>query len=241
MSMFRERVLGRLGARRTLVSLIVVAILVISSAVAAVAMSGKPAAATLAITSMSHDSEEGYVGQPVEWEVVVEVQDQGQQGKGLLFTWDWDDGNYTVHHLKPIGPNSTVVNAQTHAWSEPGHYKVIVSVWDGFEPEQNPLRNVSARTWFVVGPASINTPPEAAFDVEPEEGTVTTIFHFDASSSSDLEDPTESLQVRWDWEFDENWDTNYSTQKTIEHVFCNPGVYTVAMEVRDTGGLTNLS
>lgn len=83
------------------------------------------------------------------------------------------------------------------------------------------------------------TPPWAAFTVEPPEGAVTTAFLFDASSSADSEDPADSLEVRWDWEDDGVWDTNWSSEKTAQHRFAEPGTYTVRVEVRDSIGLTN--
>ena len=47
-----------------------------------------------------------------------------------------------------------------------------------------------------------NTAPVADFTITPSYGTTDTNFTFDASTSTDLEDPVELLQVRWDWESD---------------------------------------
>ena len=69
--------------------------------------------------------------------------------------------------------------------------------------------------------------PDAYFTVTPESGTTETEFSFDASNSSDFEDPVSSLQVRWDWENDGNWETNYSTTKTATHQYGAAGTYTV--------------
>ncbi|MCD4736831.1 MAG: PKD domain-containing protein, partial [Bacteroidales bacterium] len=83
-----------------------------------------------------------------------------------------------------------------------------------------------------------NTAPTAVFNVSPVSGTTATTFNFDASGSYDPEDPPSVLQVRWDWENDENWDTPYSTTKTATHQYSQPGTYTVKLEVKDSGGLT---
>jgi len=82
-----------------------------------------------------------------------------------------------------------------------------------------------------------NTPPEASFTVTPSSGDTSTMFTVDASSSFDVEDPTVALQVRWDWESDENPDTSWSNVKTAEHRYTTPGTYAIDLFVKDTGGL----
>ena len=87
--------------------------------------------------------------------------------------------------------------------------------------------------------SSENTAPIASFTVNPTLGTTTTTFAFDASGSSDNEDAATVLQVRWDWENDGTYNTNYSTTQTATHQYTTPGTYTVMLEIKDTGGLTN--
>ena len=82
-----------------------------------------------------------------------------------------------------------------------------------------------------------NTAPTASFTVDPTSGTIDTIFTFDASGSRDNEDATSVLQVRWDWENDGVWDTNYSTTKTATHQYNAPSTKTVTLEVKDTNEL----
>lgn len=85
-----------------------------------------------------------------------------------------------------------------------------------------------------------NTPPTADFTFSPESGgNTSTTFSFNGSSSSDNEDATPLLQVRWDWTNDGNYDTGFSTIQIADHLFNLSGTYTVKMEVKDTGGLTN--
>jgi len=79
----------------------------------------------------------------------------------------------------------------------------------------------------------------AVFTISPSYGTVDTVFAFDASGVSDLEDVEEDLQVRWDWESDSIFDTEFTTNKTAQHKFDIGGTYYVTMEVKDTRGLTN--
>jgi len=86
-----------------------------------------------------------------------------------------------------------------------------------------------------------NTPPYAAFTVTPNSGEVGTTFSFDASLCSDAEEPVSELEVRWDWENDGVYDTDYSTTKTTIHQYNTGGLFTIKLEVRDNGGLTATS
>ena len=108
---------------------------------------------------------------------------------------------------------------------------------------------IEARAWDDAGNSSPlasanvtyspNTPPIADFTVTPPSGEVSTLFEVDASSSSDAQDNASVLEVRWDWEGDGVWDTGWSPDRTAEHQYSLPGVYTVRVEVRDSGELTN--
>jgi uncharacterized protein (TIGR02145 family) len=84
-----------------------------------------------------------------------------------------------------------------------------------------------------------NTHPTASFSFTPDIGDKTTVFEFNASNSSDKEDSTSSLEVRWDWENDGIWDTEYSDTKIISHQFLSEGVKSVTLEVKDSGGLVD--
>jgi PKD repeat protein/N-acetylneuraminic acid mutarotase len=87
--------------------------------------------------------------------------------------------------------------------------------------------------------AATNTPPVASFKVTPTSGDLGTSFRVDASNSFDAEDPLGALEVRWDWEDDGVWDAAWSLTKTAEHQYSEAGIYTIRLQVRDTGGLTN--
>jgi hypothetical protein len=84
-----------------------------------------------------------------------------------------------------------------------------------------------------------NSPPIAAFTYTPNKVYTCRSAAFDASSSSDIDDPLSALQVRWDWENDGTYDTSLSYQKTAQHSFSTSGVHTVRLEVEDSGGLTD--
>ncbi|MFH1219135.1 MAG: SUMF1/EgtB/PvdO family nonheme iron enzyme [Candidatus Eisenbacteria bacterium] len=84
-----------------------------------------------------------------------------------------------------------------------------------------------------------NTAPTASFTITPAIGDMLTSFQFDASGSSDAQDPVSALQVRWDWENDGTWDTQWSATKTASHQYGTLGTKTIKLEVEDTGGLTD--
>jgi len=84
-----------------------------------------------------------------------------------------------------------------------------------------------------------NDSPTASFTVDPLSGNTSTNFNFDASGCLDKEDPTSALEVRWDWENDGTWDTDYSTTKTDTHQYSTEGTKIVKLEVKDTGDLTH--
>ena len=88
---------------------------------------------------------------------------------------------------------------------------------------------------FYVGPC--NSAPTAAFTVNPTGGYTSTVFSFDASGSSDVEDATADLRVRWDWDGNGFYDTGWTTTKTASHSYPALGTYTVRVEVMDTRGL----
>ncbi|MEA1875917.1 MAG: PKD domain-containing protein, partial [Bacteroidota bacterium] len=66
-----------------------------------------------------------------------------------------------------------------------------------------------------------------------------TKFEFDASGSTDPEDSIDVLEVRWDWENDNVYDTDFSADKKSFKQFTEPGTYMVKVQVRDSGGLTD--
>jgi len=79
-----------------------------------------------------------------------------------------------------------------------------------------------------------NNSPQAVFTVDPTTGTIFTTFNFDASQSSDIEDDSSQLIVRWDWENDGIWDTEYTSDKKATHQFHQSGIYTSTLQVQDT-------
>lgn len=81
--------------------------------------------------------------------------------------------------------------------------------------------------------------PIASFSTNPENGTTETLITLDASSCSDAETPADELEVRWDLDGDGVWDTDYDVSKIFLIKFPLGGSYSIGLQVKDDGGLTD--
>jgi len=82
--------------------------------------------------------------------------------------------------------------------------------------------------------------PHASFTMSPITGNTRTAYSFDASSCYDQVDAGQELKVRWDWEGDGVWDTDWTTTKTANHKYDQSGVYNVSVEVMNSFGITDV-
>lgn len=83
-----------------------------------------------------------------------------------------------------------------------------------------------------------NEPPVPALEIFPRIGDSLTVFHFDATQSTDRRNYALSLRVRWDWNGDQSWDTDFSTRKEEVRRFDGFGLQRIRMQVVDPDGLT---
>ena len=83
---------------------------------------------------------------------------------------------------------------------------------------------------------SENTAPVAQFSFTPANGDTTDTYVFDAALSSDAE-TGETLKYRWDVDNDGEWDSNFTSEKTLEHRFRTAGTRFVRLQAKDEGGL----
>lgn len=152
--------------------------------------------------------------------------DQQDSTKLLKVRWDFNnDGNWDT-------PFSTVKTA-TYQYNQIGTHTLRLEVID-----KGGLTDINEKTLQVLD-LSTNTPPTALFSVSPLIQPEYTNFDLNASSSYDNQDPASALQVRWDFENDGVWDTPYSHSKTTHTQYGQAGTYTIRMEVKDSGGLTD--
>jgi hypothetical protein len=77
---------------------------------------------------------------------------------------------------------------------------------------------------------AVNTAPTPVLVVNLVQGMTASV---DASSSYDGEEPAEDLVIRWDWDGDNEYDTDWTTVKTAEHLYPTAGEYTIKLQVRD--------
>ena len=82
-------------------------------------------------------------------------------------------------------------------------------------------------------------PPVAAFTISPSSGPFTQSFTYNASGSYDPEEASENLQVRWDFDGDGNYDTEFTTVKTAEYTYQDADEYIVILQVLNTDGWTD--
>ena len=142
----------------------------------------------------------------------------------LQVRWDFDgNGSWDT--------NYSIAKTATHIFTAAGNYtpKLGVKDTEGFTA-------ITVKNLVVT---AVNTAPTAIFTISTTAGTVETNFIFNASGCSDNEDPTSALQVRWDFDGNGSWDTNYSIAKTATHIFTAAGNYTPKLGVKDLGGLTD--
>ncbi|MBN2208892.1 MAG: PKD domain-containing protein [Candidatus Coatesbacteria bacterium] len=137
----------------------------------------------------------------------------------LKVRWDFDsDGSYDTE--------LSFDKAAYHRFSSPGEKEVTLLVMDT-EGATGTRTNA-----VIVG----NARPTAAFTVAPESGAVDTVFLFDASQSSDYEDAAEELEVRWDFDSDGVFETEFTRDKTAAYQYDRPRLYTATLQVLDTFG-----
>ena len=78
--------------------------------------------------------------------------------------------------------------------------------------------------------------PQAKFTVTPTTGQrLVTIFKVDASESTDVEDATPVLQVRWNWGDGPNY-TNWTNNKKAQHKYPSSGTKVITLQVKDLDG-----
>jgi len=86
-----------------------------------------------------------------------------------------------------------------------------------------------------------NTEPAAPFSTYMVATDGEVKLGVDASFCRDNQDPPDALLVRWDWQDDGIWDTEFSSTKIAFYHYPASGTYTIRLQVLDRAGLTNES
>ena len=177
-----------------------------------------------------------YVGEETTWTVSASDMEQGPDGEGLTFTWDWGDGTYTSTEYQPVENGTMVQDEQTHSWDSNLRYYVEVWVWDGFGDESNPLHNVS-----VAYPGGfqihVNEPPTV-----PMATNISGLVGQPVACEAVASDPDpDVLTFTWDWgdgtsdvtHHDVSSDLGQEVASTVIHEWDTPGNHPVEIWVDD--------
>lgn len=81
-----------------------------------------------------------------------------------------------------------------------------------------------------------NEAPIPMFEVSPTRGHYSQEFSFDASASNDLVSRDYELEVRWDFNGDGIWDSEWSVKKKSTYYFPERGIYISLLQIRDPKG-----
>ncbi|MCK5821548.1 MAG: hypothetical protein KAH17_06675 [Bacteroidales bacterium] len=155
-----------------------------------------------------------------------EVRDIEDPSEELEVRWDWESDSV-------FDTEFTTNKITEHIFLVGGTYYITLEVRD--------TKGLTKRKTDFLRVAYKNRAPHANFVVNPESGYLQDIFILDASSCSDAEDDNNSLKVRWDFEGDGTWDTEFSTEKIAEHQYTSSGDYDIQLEVVDSKGLTDIN
>ncbi len=129
-------------------------------------------------------------------------------GNIASYIWDFGDGKTGKGKI------------ETHKYTTPGTFKVKLTVTD-----RNQAADSSSRDLEVVR----NKPPVAHFTVSPGNGTVSTTFNYDGSSSSD----PDGRIVDFLWNFGDGRTAN---GKQASHKYSREGSFDVELTVTDNKG-----
>jgi len=145
--------------------------------------------------------------------------DSNEMSQNLSYRWDFEsDGFWDT----PWYSNTTIL----HRFSSVGNHSITLEIKTADERFSYQIDHITI----------IDEPPEASFTISATLGNLSTEFQVNASSSHDLEDPSSTLQVSWDWENNGTW-TIWTTDKNCSHIYSVPGNHTIRLRVLDTFGL----
>ncbi len=146
----------------------------------------------------------------------------------LLYRFDFDgDGVWDTSWDNPTNPPTS------HEYQTPGTYQVKLEIKDN-----GGLTDTKVKT-LQVGDPGDNTPPTARCNVTPTSGPPGTVFTFSAAASTDKQDPTSALKVKWDkWGYFDFRDQTWApATQPITFTYNSYGLHDVDLIVMDTGYL----
>ncbi len=140
---------------------------------------------------------------------------------GRIFSYQWDIRNEVMY-----GPWESP--RFDHVFWSKGEQTVTLTVVDQFG-----LQNSLSKDLYVYDE---NKPPQPGINLSTPFGNITTQFYIDAWASRDDRTPPSEMLIRWDFEGDGTWDTDWSYDKFLFHQYTTPGDYKLTLQARDVGG-----
>ena len=143
---------------------------------------------------------------------------------GAIVTWAFAFGDGTP---SVSGAGDTA----THTYAAAGAWTATLTVTDDAGAKATDTCQVTVTAGLPGDQA-----PTASFVATTGAGLSVTL---DATASTDPETPPASLLVRWDFENDGAWDTDWTTDRVAEHTFPSTGSWTIRLGVKDATGQTD--
>jgi PKD repeat protein len=162
-------------------------------------------------------------GQPVSFNGLLSMDSDGDI---VSYAWDFE--------------NDGVVDAQdafvSHTFAIPGTYDVALTVFDNGGNSDKFIRSilVDAASSTSRPPTTSFQPPIASFSYMPEQPMAGELVLFDATDSWDPDG--EILAYSWDFNNDGSPDAETAS---AEHIFPEPGSFTVSLTVTDNAGASD--
>jgi len=147
-----------------------------------------------------------------------------------------DPGKPLLYSFKPFAGAWTEPSSHSvYSWTLPptGIYKIHVRVYT-----EDGLFNTGEQEVVI---SWSNRKPTAKILRNMRFGNILSSFEFSAWESTDVENTPSELKIRWDFEGDGTWDTQFSFEKVVSRVYQNPGIYNLTLQVLDEGGLSDIA
>ena len=143
------------------------------------------------------------------------------EGDDMRYTFDWGDG--TTSETEFVKSGERIV--QSHAWLEPGEYRIRVRATD-----DGGASSRWSNTLVMNTRSSERQPPTAIISATPTEINEGESVSFSAEASRD----TDGELVSYDWNFG---DGDTGTGLNVEHAYTHSGHYTASLTVTDSDNL----
>lgn len=142
----------------------------------------------------------------------------------LFLRWDWDNDDVW-------DTGFSRAKKFTHRYYKPGTYSPRLEVRNEAGMSDTIRQTVTV--------AQGNSAPQPSFTLTPGSGNIRTVFVLDASATRDDEDSLNTLQLRWDFNGDNYFDTPYSNELVYNQTYSSAGIYNITLNVLDPHGLTS--